>query len=140
MNLCASQSTDVSRLGWGGQGEDEAWMQPALASAPVDYSVPRLKTPIACTLDPSAWQGLEGVSEFPTAFQAAIGQKDPHDRVLIEGEPHMDLVIPGGVHGDVATCAIVINAIPRLLKAAPGLHTMATIPPPIHVFAGAENR
>ena len=66
--------TDISRLGWGGQGEDEAWMQPALASAPVDYSVPRLKTPIACTLDASAWQGLEGVSEFPTAFQAAIGK------------------------------------------------------------------
>jgi 4-hydroxy-tetrahydrodipicolinate reductase len=73
-------------------------------------------------------------------FQAAIGQKDPHDRVLIEGEPHMDMVIPGGVHGDVATCAIVINAIPRLLRAAPGLHTMATIPPPIHVYAGAETR
>jgi 4-hydroxy-tetrahydrodipicolinate reductase len=73
-------------------------------------------------------------------FQAAIGQKDPHDRVLIEGEPHMDMVIPGGVHGDVATCAIVINAIPRLLKAPPGLHTMATIPPPIHVYAGAETR
>ena len=73
-------------------------------------------------------------------FQAAIGQKDPHDRVVIEGEPSMDVVIPGGVHGDIATCAIVINAIPRLLKAAPGLHTMATIPPTIHVFAGAENR
>ncbi len=66
--------TDISRLGWGGQGEDEAWMQPVLASAPVDYSVPRLKTPIACTLDTSAWQGLDGVSEFPTAFQAAIGK------------------------------------------------------------------
>jgi 4-hydroxy-tetrahydrodipicolinate reductase len=73
-------------------------------------------------------------------FQAAIGQREPHDRVVIEGEPPMDMVIPGGVHGDVATCAIVINSIPRLLKAQPGLHTMATIPAPIHVYAGAENR
>jgi hypothetical protein len=72
-------------------------------------------------------------------FQAAIGQAEPYDRVRIEGEPNMDLVIPGGVHGDVATCAIAINAIPRLLKAPAGLHTMATIPPPIHAFAGAEN-
>jgi hypothetical protein len=70
---CAIGS-DISRLGWGGQGEDDVWMQPALASPPVDYSVPRLKTPIACTLDTSPWQGLEGVSEFPTAFQAAIGK------------------------------------------------------------------
>lgn len=65
---------DISRLGWGGQGEDDSWMQPPLASAPVDYSVPRLKTPISCSLDSSPWQGLEGASEFPTAFQAAIGK------------------------------------------------------------------
>jgi len=73
-------------------------------------------------------------------FQAAIGQRDPHDRVVIEGEPSMDVVIPGGVHGDVATSAIVINAIPRILKAPPGLHTMATIPPPIHVHGTGAAR
>jgi 4-hydroxy-tetrahydrodipicolinate reductase len=65
-------------------------------------------------------------------FQAAIGQDNPHDRVVIEGEPNIDMVIPGGVHGDIATSAIVINAIPRVLHAGPGLHTMATIPPTIH--------
>jgi len=65
---------DISRLGWGGQAEDDSWMQPPLASAPVDYSVPRLKTPISCTLDTTAWQGLDGATEFPTAFQAAIGK------------------------------------------------------------------
>src|SRR5262245_26211939 len=66
-------------------------------------------------------------------FQAAIGQKEPHDRVTVHGEPEIDLVIPGGVHGDIATSAITINMIPRILAAAPGLHTMATIPPPVHV-------
>ncbi len=65
---------DISRLGWGGQAEDDAWLQPPLASAPVDYSIPRLKTPISCSLDASAWQGLEGATEFPTAFQSAIGK------------------------------------------------------------------
>lgn len=62
-------------------------------------------------------------------FQAAIGQHEPHDRIVIEGDPHLDVVIPGAVHGDTATCAIVVNAIPQILSAAPGLHTMATIPP-----------
>lgn len=70
---CAIGS-DISRLGWGGQGEDDNWAQPALAQAPIDYSVPRLKTPIACTLDSAPWQPLEGASELPTAFQAAIGK------------------------------------------------------------------
>lgn len=73
-------------------------------------------------------------------FQAAVGQADPHDRIVIEGEPAIDMVMPGGVHGDIATSAIVINAIPRLLKAPPGLHTMATIPPAFYVKAGMENR
>lgn len=66
-------------------------------------------------------------------FQAAIGQREPHDRVTIHGEPDIDMVIPGGVHGDIATSAIVVNSIPRLLAAAPGLHTMATVAPPVHV-------
>ena len=61
-------------------------------------------------------------------FQAAIGQADPHDRVMIDAEPRIDLMVKGGVHGDVATTAITLNAIPSLLAATPGLHTMATIP------------
>jgi len=61
-------------------------------------------------------------------FQAAIGQLNPYDRVVIEGEPPIDLIIQGGVHGDAATSAITINSVPRLLQASPGLHTMATIP------------
>ena len=61
-------------------------------------------------------------------FQAAIGQHDPYDRVVIEGEPPIDMIIQGGVHGDLATSAITINSVPRLLAANPGLHTMATVP------------
>ena len=73
-------------------------------------------------------------------FQASIGQHNPHDRVIVDGEPHIDMTIAGGVHGDIATSAIVLNSVPRILAAAPGLHTMATVPAPIHVRAGAERR
>lgn len=60
-------------------------------------------------------------------FQAAIGQADPHDRIVLDGEPPIDLVVKGGVHGDIATSAITLNSIPRLIQAQPGLHTMATV-------------
>jgi 4-hydroxy-tetrahydrodipicolinate reductase len=62
-------------------------------------------------------------------FQASIGQRDPHDRVTIDGEPMIDLVIPGAVHGDIATSAIVLNALGPIMDAPPGLHTMATVRP-----------
>jgi 4-hydroxy-tetrahydrodipicolinate reductase len=61
-------------------------------------------------------------------FQASIGCPDPHDRVIVDGVPNIDLVWKGGVHGDIATSAITLNSIASLRAAAPGLHTMATIP------------
>lgn len=60
-------------------------------------------------------------------FRAALGLNEPRDRVEIEGDPRLEMLIAGGVHGGVATSAIVLNAVPRLLEASPGLHTMATL-------------
>ncbi len=62
-------------------------------------------------------------------FVAAVGLPAPVDRVRIEGDPGLEVAIPGGVHGDAATCAITLNAIPSLLAAPPGLHTMADVRP-----------
>ncbi|HZW06001.1 MAG TPA: hypothetical protein VFF65_02665 [Phycisphaerales bacterium] len=70
-------------------------------------------------------------------FQAAIGQTDPapQDRVIIRGEPNIDVSFSGGVHGDIATSAMTLNAIPSLLNAPPGLHTSATVPL-LHIARG----
>jgi 4-hydroxy-tetrahydrodipicolinate reductase len=38
------------------------------------------------------------------------------------------MTIPGGIHGDVATAAIVVNAVPVVLSAKPGLITMIDVP------------
>lgn len=61
-------------------------------------------------------------------FHAAIAARSARDRIIIRGEPTFEAIIPGGVHGDTATCAIAVNAIRPLLAAEPGLHTMATMP------------
>ena len=53
---------------------------------------------------------------------------EPGDEVRIVGDPPLHLRLLG-VHGDVATAAIVVNAIPRVLAAPPGLRTMLDIPP-----------
>jgi 2,4-diaminopentanoate dehydrogenase len=61
-------------------------------------------------------------------FHAAIGAPDARDRIVLDGDPPLELEWKGGVPGDAATSAAVHAAIPRLLAAPPGLHTMATIP------------
>jgi 4-hydroxy-tetrahydrodipicolinate reductase len=55
---------------------------------------------------------------------------DPHDAVRIEGEPELDVLLKGGVAGDHATVAALVNAVPRLLKAGGGLHLMTDLAVP----------
>jgi len=50
------------------------------------------------------------------------------DHIVIDGVPPLDMTIAGGVHGDRATAAIVVNCIPSILNAPPGLRTMVDIP------------
>jgi 4-hydroxy-tetrahydrodipicolinate reductase len=52
---------------------------------------------------------------------------NPHDACQIEGEPSLKIMVDGGVAGDSATVASVVNAAPRILKAAPGLLLMTDI-------------
>jgi 4-hydroxy-tetrahydrodipicolinate reductase len=59
-----------------------------------------------------------------------LGRDDARDHITIAGAEPIELVIPGGLHGDTATAAIVVNTIARILQAPPGLRTMADLPPP----------
>lgn len=57
-----------------------------------------------------------------------VGAKEPVDEITLRGRPALTLRIPGGIHGDLATAAVVVNSIPGLLEAAPGLRTVRDIP------------
>ncbi len=55
---------------------------------------------------------------------------NPHDACQIEGEPPLKVLVEGGVAGDSATVASIVNAAPRILKAPPGLLLMTDIAVP----------
>jgi hypothetical protein len=57
-----------------------------------------------------------------------VGAKNPADTIELQGEPNLSLTIPGGTHGDVATAAVVVNAIPTILAAPAGLRTSRDLP------------
>jgi len=58
----------------------------------------------------------------------AVGVSDPADVIEIEGDPPVHLKVTGGFHGDRATVGCVVNAIPFLIEATPGLHKVVTLP------------
>jgi len=63
-------------------------------------------------------------------FRAAVGQPEPRDEIVVEGTPPIRTRIEGGVDGDAATCAVVLNVAPLVAVAEPGLHTMLDLPIP----------
>ena len=110
--------------------EIERWsetIEPVLATAPLECAFGSIPVGHAAGVRQTAEGIVGGRPLLRFEFQAAIGQADPHDRVVLDSDPPIDLVIRGGVHGDTATSAIVINTLAPLVAAQPGLHTMATI-------------
>jgi hypothetical protein len=57
-----------------------------------------------------------------------VGAEDPRDAVKVDGDPPMDLVVKGGIFGDTATVATLINGIPQAFFAGPGLKTVKDVP------------
>jgi len=72
---------------------------------------------------------VDGTEKITLDFKAWIGEPNPRDTIVIKGNPNIESSIKGGVNGDVATCAITINAIKQVIRATPGLHTMTDLPP-----------
>ena len=62
--------------------------------------------------------------------RVSVGAPDPHDAIQIVGTPDIKLRIEGGVAGDQATAAVLVNSIPAVLDAKPGLITVKDLPSP----------
>jgi 4-hydroxy-tetrahydrodipicolinate reductase len=62
-------------------------------------------------------------------LRMVLGDPDPADWVEIHGEPRLEMRIPSGVAGDVATAAILVHTAAVLGTAGPGLHTILDLPP-----------
>jgi len=82
---------------------------------------------------------MQGREMIQMEFRAYIGAPESYDAVYITGEPNLEVVVKGGIQGDIATASMVVNAIPRVINAPPGLQTMKDMPL-VHSFAGHCNQ
>ena len=64
-----------------------------------------------------------------------VGAREAHDSIQIAGDPPLSVRIEGGIFGDTATIGALVNAIPSILDARPGLRTSIELPLP-HAFLG----
>lgn len=57
-------------------------------------------------------------------LQISAGAEDPRDSITIYGTPDIKMSISNGTAGDLATAAALVNAIPQVVNAQPGLVAM----------------
>ncbi len=128
VGLTESMHMIASRFGWMLDSTEDV-IEPVIAAREVRSEEITVRPGLAAGVQQYGRGYVNGEERILLDFRATLGEEEPHDTVLIKGTPPLRSTIAGGVNGDVATCAILTNAIPTVLAAAPGLHTMADIPP-----------
>lgn len=127
VGLTESMHMIAARMGWKLDRTEDV-LSPIVARKRVRTRVMDIRTGMARGVQ-QIGRGFVGKDERITlVFRAAVGEPNPVDRVEVFGEPNIVSSVRGGINGDVATCAIVINAARQVLQATPGLHTMTDIP------------
>jgi len=128
VGLTESMHMIAARLGWA-LDHTEDIVEPAITQIDIngdDWVVPAGRA--AGVLQTG--RGFQDGKEVLTLiFKAAVGQPDPQEHIHVNGNPTFDMIIPGGINGDVATCAVIVNAISVVAAASPGLRTMVDLPP-----------
>lgn len=78
-------------------------------------------------------RGYQGEEEVITLiFKAAVGIEHSHDSIHITGDPTFTSTVDGGINGDIATSAIIVNTVRAISRATPGLKTMLDITAPAY--------
>jgi hypothetical protein len=82
---------------------------------------------IGLVQDGTGYSGERKIAKYHIEMYA--GAADPYDEIELVGEPTIKLRILGGTPGDIATAAIIVNSIPRVIDAPPGLLTVKDLRP-----------
>ncbi len=128
VGLTESVDFIANRLGWKLDRHVET-IEPIIADKDICTGYKPISKGMICGVH-QVGKGLVGEREVIVLnFRAAVGESEPYDLVEIDGEPKIQSKIAGGVNGDIATCAIILNAVRSVLEAIPGLKTMGDIPP-----------
>jgi len=97
---------------------------PKIATAPVASEFFTVRRGQVAGLVQEGVGYVKGARRITLRLEAYLGAPESYDSVLIEGSPRLHSKIEGGVHGDIATASVAVNAIPAIIVAPPGLRTM----------------
>lgn len=129
VGLTESAQAVAAALGW----------DPAAVAETIEPVVTPVATPSAFgTIEPGRIAGIEqvavihadGLERVRLELTMAVGIGPSLDDIWLTGDPDLRLSVPGGLHGDLATAAVVVNTVDSIRHAEPGLRVMSDLRPP----------
>jgi 4-hydroxy-tetrahydrodipicolinate reductase len=136
VGLLESAHMIAAALGWKLDRVEET-IEPAIAPRDLDTEHLRIPAGAAAGVKQYARGYRKDDLIISLDLQMYVGAESPRDHILIDGAPPIDMTIAGGVAGDIATAALVVNSIPKLMAARSGLLTMTDLPV-VHRFNPLE--
>jgi len=116
----------AAALGWELERVEER-VEPAIAERELESSFLKVNRGEAAGVLQTATGFRDGRPVITLELQAYLDHPEPKDAIHIEGEPSFSSEIRGGLNGDIATCAMLANAVPVVSRAQPGLRTMLDV-------------
>jgi len=105
-------------------------IQPKIAAQAVESELIAVDPGYVCGIIQDGIGYSKGKPVITLHMEAYLGAPESFDAVTVEGNPRVTSKVAGGLHGDIATASITVNSIPKILRVAPGLRTMADMPIP----------
>jgi 4-hydroxy-tetrahydrodipicolinate reductase len=129
VGLTESAQAVAAALGWDASDTTET-IEPVLADSPTPSAFGTIEPGRIAGIDQLAVVVVEGVERVRLHLRMAVGIGPSQDDVWLTGEPDLHLTVPGGLHGDLATAAALVNTIGSIRHAEPGLRVMSELRPP----------
>jgi len=130
VGLDVSIAMIADSLGWKLDEIVEVSPEPILAEKILETTYTTVEKGCVSGLKSMAYGVINGEKIIQLEFVSHAGVEEEYDLIEVDGLPNIRLKIEGGVHGDVGTVAMIINSIPKVMNASPGLHTMNHLPIP----------
>ncbi len=126
-----AQSVALLAAGFGRQvapGSIEITLEPVIADRPMESGIGLIEPGrVAGMHNVARWSGDDLSVELDLTM--AVGVTDPRDVIELQGPVCIRMKISGGLPGDSATVAMLVNYAQVLDRAQPGLLTMLDLPP-----------
>jgi hypothetical protein len=129
VGLTESAQAVAAALGWDAAGTTET-IRPVVARTPTPSAFGTIEPGRIAGIDQEAVVTVDGVERVRLRLRMAVGIGPSQDDIWLTGDPDLHLSVPGGLHGDLATAAALVNTIGSIRHAEPGLRVMSELRPP----------